>query len=82
MLLRPVRLQLFCKFPGNVLCQSLFFIKAAGLACNFIKIETAPIKRRFCITRANCRFSYAGTWELVNLFFGAKTLATIFVMKT
>ena len=30
----------------------------------------------------NCRFSYAGTWELVNLFVGTKILATIFVMKT
>ena len=30
-----------------------------------------------------CRFSYAGTWELVNLFVGEKNqLATIFVMKT
>ena len=29
-----------------------------------------------------CRFSYAGTWELVNLFVGTKILAAIFVMRT
>ena len=30
----------------------------------------------------HCRFSYAGTWEIVNLFFGQKVLETIFIMKT
>ena len=41
--------QVFCKkgvlrnfttFTGKHLCQSLFFNKVAGLACNFIKKET------------------------------------------
>ena len=30
----------FTKFTGKHLCQSLFFNKAAGGACNFIKEET------------------------------------------
>ena len=30
----------FTKFTGNNLCQRLFFNKAAGLACNFIKKES------------------------------------------
>ena len=30
----------FAKFTGKHLCQSLFFNKVAGLACNFIKKET------------------------------------------
>ena len=30
----------FAKFTGKHLCQSLFFSKVAGLACNFIKKET------------------------------------------
>ena len=30
----------FAKFTGKHQCQSLFFNKAAGQACNFIKIET------------------------------------------
>ena len=33
-----------------------------------------------CEKCPNCYVSYAGTWELVNLFVGAKT--TISVMKT
>ena len=30
----------FLKFTGKHLCQSLFFNKVAGSACNFIKKET------------------------------------------
>ena len=30
----------FAKFPGKHLCQSVFFNKVAGSACNFIKEET------------------------------------------
>ena len=30
----------FAKFTGKHLCQSLFFNKVAGTACNFIKKET------------------------------------------
>ena len=30
----------FAKFTGKHLCQSLFFNKVAGAACNFIKKET------------------------------------------
>ena len=30
----------FAKFKGKHLCQSLFFDKVAGAACNFIKKET------------------------------------------
>ena len=30
----------FAKFTGKHLCQSLFFNKVAGQACNFIKKET------------------------------------------
>ena len=30
----------FAKFTRKHLCQSLFFDKVAGLACNFIKKET------------------------------------------
>ena len=30
----------FTKFTGKHLCQSLFFNKVAGAACNFIKKET------------------------------------------
>ena len=30
----------FAKFTGKDLCQSLFFNKVAGAACNFIKKET------------------------------------------
>ena len=30
----------FTKFTGKHLCQSLFFNKVAGEACNFIKKET------------------------------------------
>ena len=30
----------FTKFTRKHLCQSLFFNKVAGLACNFIKTET------------------------------------------
>ena len=30
----------FAKFTGKYLCQSLFFNKVAGQACNFIKKET------------------------------------------
>ena len=30
----------FAKFPGEDLCQSLFFNKVAGQACNFIKKES------------------------------------------
>ena len=30
----------FAKFTGKHLCQSLFFNKVAGLACNSIKKET------------------------------------------
>ena len=30
----------FAKFTGKPLCQSLYFNKVAGQACNFIKIET------------------------------------------
>ena len=30
----------FTKFTGKHLCQSLFFNKVAGQACNFIKKET------------------------------------------
>ena len=30
----------FAKFTGKQLCQSLFFNKVAGGACNFIKKET------------------------------------------
>ena len=29
----------FAKLTGKYLCQSLFFIKVAGAACNFIKKE-------------------------------------------
>ena len=36
---------------------------------------------RFARILPNCRFSYAETWEVVNLL-GQKILATIFVMKT
>ena len=32
----------FTKFTGKHLCQSLFFNKVAGLACNFLKKKTLP----------------------------------------
>ena len=37
----------FAKFTGKHLCQSLFFNKVAGQACNFIKKET-PAQVFFC----------------------------------
>ena len=46
--------------------------------------ENMSFQETSFIINANiyCPFSYAGIWELVNLFSGQKILTTIFVMKT
>ena len=47
---RKVFLRNFTKFTGKHLCQSLFFNKVAGAACNFIKKETLAqvLSCKFC----------------------------------
>ena len=49
----------FAKFTGKQLCQSLFFNKVAGQACNFIKKETLAqaFSFEFCEISKNT-FSY------------------------
>ena len=49
----------FAKFIGKHLCQSLYFNKVAGLACNCIKIETLALvfSYEFCEICENT-FSY------------------------
>ena len=49
----------FAKFTGKHLCQRLFFNKAVGLACNFIKKETLALafSCEFCEISKNT-FSY------------------------
>ena len=48
----------FANFTGKHLCQSLFFNKVAGLACNFIKKETLAqvFSCEFCETSKNTVF--------------------------
>ena len=49
----------FTKFTGKHLCQSLFFNKVAGLACNFIKKETLAqvFSYEFCEISKNTLFT-------------------------
>ena len=49
----------FAKFTGKHLCQSLFFNKVAGLACNFIKKETLAqvFSCEFCEISKNTFFT-------------------------
>ena len=49
----------FAKFTGKHLCQSLFFNKVAGAACNFIKKETLTqvFSCEFCEISKNTFFT-------------------------
>ena len=49
----------FAKFTGKQLCQSLFFNKVAGLACNFTKKETPAqlFSCEFCDISKNTFFT-------------------------
>ena len=61
----------FAKFTGKHLCQSLFFNKVAGLACNFIKKETLAqvFSCEFCEISKNTFFTEHLRWLLVFFFF-------------
>ena len=50
----------FLKSIAFQICETLFFHIKKGFALDF---------------RKYCRFSYAGTWELVNLFVGTKNVS-------
>ena len=49
----------FAKFTGKHLCQSLFFNKVVGQACNFIKKETMEqaFSCEFCEISKNTSFT-------------------------
>ena len=57
--LRKGVLRNFAKFTGKHLCQSLFFNKVAGAACNFIKKETLTqvFSCEFCEISKNTCFT-------------------------
>ena len=57
----------FAKFTGKHLCQSLFFTKAAGAACNFIKKETLGqvFSCEFCEISRNIFFTEHLWWLLL-----------------
>ena len=74
---RSSRLEVFCKkgvlrnfakFTEKHLCQSLFFNKIAGTACNFIKKETLPqvFSREFCEISKNTFYTEHLRWLLWN----------------
>ena len=65
-----------------VLCSSLIKTAPCFLALNSVGSWFNYFLRSGNQNTGYCRFSYTGTWELVNLFVGQKILATIFVIKT
>ena len=55
---RKDALKFFAKFTGKHLCQSLFFNKGAGGACNFIKKRLAQVfSSEFCEIAKNTFFT-------------------------
>ena len=65
----------FAKFTGKHLCQSLFFNKVAGLACNFIKKEALAqvFSCEFCEISKNINLSLDLVVGLKFIFFDTVT---------
>ena len=63
-LCRKSVLRNFAKLTGKHLCQSLFFNKVAGQACNFIKKQTLTqvFSREFCEISNNTSFTKHLWW--------------------
>ena len=74
-------LENFAKFTGKHLCQSLFFNKVAGAACNFIKKETLAqmFSCEFCEIFKNTFFKRTPLVAAFNSFILNKKWDGIFV---
>ena len=61
--------RIFAEFTGKHLCQSLFFNKVAGDACNFIKKETLAqvLSSEFCEFSKNT-FLTEHVWATASFF--------------